>query len=66
MSLRRNPDHRRSPLVHLADEGRTIVDELFRRSEASRTALLADADLSTDELREARRVLRALVASFGR
>lgn len=64
VSLEPNPDHERSPLVTLADEGRRVMGELFQRSEASRTALLNRSGLSADELHGARRVIRALLASF--
>lgn len=59
-----NPDHARSPLVSLTQEGRHVMDELFTRSEASRKALLERADVSSDDLDAARRVLEDLVASF--
>ncbi len=59
-----NPDHARSSLVRLATDGRRLLDEMFRRSEASRTALLERAGVDVDDLAEARRVIAALVAAY--
>lgn len=59
-----NPDHARSSLVSLTQEGRHVMAELFTRSEASRKALLDRADVSSDDLDAARLVLEHLVASF--
>lgn len=64
VSLESNPDHERSPLVTLTEEGRRVMGDLFQRSEASRTALLNRSGLSADKLHDARRVVRALLASF--
>lgn len=59
-----NPDHARSPLVRLVPEGRRLLDEMFRRSEASRTALLERADVDSNDLAEAGRVIAALLAAY--
>ncbi|MFA9431532.1 MarR family winged helix-turn-helix transcriptional regulator [Egicoccus sp. AB-alg2] len=64
VTTRPNPEHRRSPLFSLSEEGQAVTEELFRRSEASRAELLRRARVSTDDLEGARRVLRALVAAF--
>lgn len=64
VSLEPNPDHERSSLVTLTEEGGRVMEELFHRSEASRTALLDRSGLSADELHDARRVLRGLLTSF--
>lgn len=64
VGLEDNPDHRRSRLVRLTDAGRDVVEELFRRSDATRAALLDRAAVSTTDLDEARRVIRSLLAAF--
>lgn len=64
VSSKPNPDHERSSLVTLTKRGRRVMDELFERSEASRTALLDRSGLSADDLHDARRVLRRLLTSF--
>jgi DNA-binding MarR family transcriptional regulator len=64
VSLEPNPGHQRSPLVTLTEEGSRVTDDLFQRSEASRATLLDLTGLSADELREARRVIRALLTAF--
>lgn len=66
VSLQPNPDHERSPLATLTEDGRHVLDELFQRSEASRTELLDRAGASAEELHEARQVLAGLLASFER
>lgn len=62
--LESNPEHARSSLVTLTQQGRHVMDELFQRSEASRTPLLDRADVSSDDLNGARQVLRKLLTSF--
>ncbi len=59
-----NPDHARSSLVRLVPEGRQLLDEMFRRSEASRTAVLDRAGVDADDLVDARRVITALVEAY--
>ncbi|MFW6092276.1 MAG: MarR family winged helix-turn-helix transcriptional regulator [Actinomycetota bacterium] len=62
--LEPNPDHARSPLVSLAPDGRRVLADLFARSEESRRELLDRAGVTADDLTEARRVIRAVAASF--
>lgn len=64
MSLQPNPDHARSPLVVLTDEGHRHLDELFARSQTSRLALPDRAGISADELADARGVIRALATAL--
>lgn len=59
-----NPAHQRSSLVSLTDRGRRVLDDLFERSETSRTALLDRAGLDVDELDGAREVLARLLTVF--
>lgn len=59
-----NPDHVRSPLMRLTGVGRAAVDELFARSVADRTGVLARSGVSADELAVARGVLRKLVGAL--
>lgn len=65
VTLEANPEHQRSPLVSLTDAGRDVLEELFRRSDAARTALLDRAGVSVTDLDEARGVIRSLLAAFG-
>lgn len=62
--LEPNPAHARSPLATLTAEGRPLLRDLFRQSEESRAALLERAGVSTQELQDARRVIRALCDAF--
>lgn len=64
VTLEPNPDHARSSLVTLTEQGRHVVDELFQRSEASRRELLDRAGLGLDDLHGAQRVLRTLLTAF--
>lgn len=64
VSLEPNPAHQRSPLVSLTTRGRQLLEEMFQRSEASRTAVLDDAEVDTDDLHTARQVVRALVTAL--
>lgn len=64
VALVSNPDHARSSLVTLTEQGSHVMDELFERSEASRTVLLDRAGLNPEELLGARRVVRMLLAAF--
>lgn len=64
VTLEDNPDHRRSPLVSLTDAGRAVLEELFRRSDATRAALIDRAGVSATDLEEARRVIRSLLGAF--
>ncbi|MPZ84322.1 MAG: MarR family transcriptional regulator [Actinophytocola sp.] len=56
-----NPDHVRSPLIGLTEDGRETVGDLFARSEHSRAAVLERAGVSGKRLRQAREAIRALV-----
>ncbi|MCO1656040.1 MarR family winged helix-turn-helix transcriptional regulator [Pseudonocardia humida] len=62
--LRTNPDHARAPLVELTAEGRSTLRALVRRSDADRSAVLREADLTRDDLDGARAVLRRLTATL--
>lgn len=64
VSLEPNPDHARSPLVVLTEEGERHLDELFQRSEASRATLLDHAGVTARDLSEAQRVIKALADSL--
>ncbi len=55
-----NPDHARSPLMRLTEEGRAVVDELFARSQDDRADVVARAGVTADELLAAREVVRKL------
>ncbi|MGC7094581.1 MarR family winged helix-turn-helix transcriptional regulator [Amycolatopsis lurida] len=56
-----NPDHARSPLIALTDEGRATLDRLSARSDAARERLLARAGTDAEELRQATRTIRRLL-----
>ncbi|MBN6041980.1 MarR family winged helix-turn-helix transcriptional regulator [Amycolatopsis sp. 195334CR] len=56
-----NPDHARSPLIALTDEGRDTLERLFARSEAARERLLTRAGTDAEELRQATETLRRLL-----
>ena len=64
VELRPNPLHARSPLVALTDAGRATLDRLFAGSDDDRTALLARAGGSADELTAARATLRRVLDAF--
>ena len=59
-----NPDHARSPLMRLTQEGRAVVDELFARSANDRTGVVARAGVTADELLVAREVVRKLAGAL--
>ena len=59
-----NPDHARAPLVILTDRGRGTLLELVQRSDGDRRALLDQAQLTADELNEARDVLTRLLSAL--
>jgi DNA-binding MarR family transcriptional regulator len=61
VETRPNPDHARSVLITLTARGRAVATDLFARSEENRAAVLARAGVSPERLREARKVVRALV-----
>ncbi|WP_205215259.1 MarR family winged helix-turn-helix transcriptional regulator [Amycolatopsis albispora] len=61
VEARPNPDHARSPLITLTDDGRATLERLFERSDASRARLLARAGTSAEELRTAGETLRRLL-----
>jgi DNA-binding MarR family transcriptional regulator len=62
---RPNPLHARSPLVALTPAGKETLDRLFAGSDADRTALLARAGVSADDLLAARATLRRVLDAFG-
>ena len=64
LELRPNPDHARAPLVAITPAGTAVLEELVRRSDADRAALLDRAELGDAELAAARAVLRRLLAAF--
>ncbi|MDQ3789538.1 MAG: MarR family winged helix-turn-helix transcriptional regulator [Actinomycetota bacterium] len=59
-----NPDHARSPLMRLTEEGRAVVDELFSRSQDDRADVVARAGVTADELLAAREVVRKLAGAL--
>jgi DNA-binding MarR family transcriptional regulator len=61
--LRPNPDHARAPLVALTEAGVRSLEELVRRSDADRAALLARAGVDRADLDRAREVLRRVLAA---
>ncbi|OLF13384.1 MarR family winged helix-turn-helix transcriptional regulator [Actinophytocola xanthii] len=61
VETRSNPDHARSPLIALTDQGRHTLDELFARSDRDRTELLHHAAVDAPSLRQAGEVIRALL-----
>jgi DNA-binding MarR family transcriptional regulator len=56
-----NPDHSRSELVTLTDEGRSVQRNLARASDDHRSAVLAAAAISDRELEMTRDVLRRIL-----
>jgi DNA-binding MarR family transcriptional regulator len=60
-----NPDHQRSPLLRLTAEGRRLLRALNQDEAVDRTARLAAAGLTADQLDQARRVLRGLIDALG-
>lgn len=60
----RNPDHARSPLIALTAKGRETVTDLFARSDQARARLLRRAAVPPAELRDAQRIIRALIDAF--
>ena len=64
LELRQNPDHVRAPLVAITPAGAAVLQELVRRSDADRAALLERSDLDDGDLDAARAVLRRLLAAF--
>lgn len=59
-----DPADARAPLLVLTDEGRAILAASVRASDADRVRLLAQTDVSPDELRAAREVLRRLIRAL--
>ncbi len=59
-----DPNDARAPLFVLTESGQQLVAELYERSEANRIDLIQRADLSAQQLRSARRTLRALIDQF--
>lgn len=60
-----DPADARAPQFALTDEGRRTLDRLVERSDDVRARQLAASDLTVDDLRSARRVLRALADALG-
>ena len=61
---RPNPGHARAPLIEPTDEGRAVLDALWRRSDAARRAALDAAGLDPADLLAARAVLRRLATAL--
>jgi DNA-binding MarR family transcriptional regulator len=59
-----NPDHVRSPLFDLTEDGRTTLTELFARSDEARGRMLRRAGVTARQLDEAREVLHALLSAI--
>jgi DNA-binding MarR family transcriptional regulator len=66
LEARPNPDHARAPLVALTKKGRASADELFARSHDNRKDVVARADVTAEQLGQARDVLRALIEALRR
>lgn len=64
--LHSRPDEsdRRAPLFSLTESGRRVLARLVSRSEAGRVAAIRSAGVSADDLAQARRTIRALVAAL--
>jgi DNA-binding MarR family transcriptional regulator len=60
-----NPDHQRSPLLRLTAEGRRLLHALNQDGAMDRTARLAAAGLTGEQLDQARHVLRTLIGALG-
>jgi len=56
-----NPDHQRSPLLHLTDAGRRHLQGLTSDADHDRGDRLAAAGVTRAQLEQARRTLRALI-----
>jgi DNA-binding MarR family transcriptional regulator len=59
-----NPDHVRSPLFALTEAGRTTLEALFARSDATRAKMLEQSGVTEDQLAEAREVIRSLLSAI--
>ncbi len=64
VALRDNPDHSRAPLVTLTDRGGTTLMALVHSSEGNRRALLEGAQITADQLTQARTVLARLLSAL--
>ncbi len=64
VQLGANPDHARSPLIVLTDQGRATLAALVHSSDSNRRALLDQAQLTADQLNYARAVLTRLLAAL--
>ena len=60
-----DPADARAPRLTLTAAGRRALDHLVDLSDRERAAQLATTDLTVEDLREARRVLRALGDALG-
>ena len=59
-----DPNDARAPLMELTEQGDRLVAELYEQSEADRTELVQQADLSARRLRSARSTIRALIDQY--
>ncbi len=59
-----NPDHVRSPLLTLTNQGQLVLEQLTQRSDAARGRLLRQAHITAEDLAAARTTLRALLQSL--
>ena len=59
-----DPTDARAPLIELTQSGQELVTQLYKRSEAERTALIERTGLSPQRLRSARSTIRALIDQF--
>src|SRR5215472_13363933 len=59
-----NPDHARSPLLALTNQGQLVIEQLTQRSDAARGRLLQQAGITAEDLAAARTALRVLVQSL--
>ena len=59
-----NPDHVRSPLLTLTNQGQLVLEQLTQRSDAARGRLLQQGHITAEDLAAARTTLRALLQSL--
>jgi len=59
-----NPDHLRSPLLTLTNQGQLVLEQLTQRSDAARGRLLQQAHITAEDLAAARTTLRPLLQSL--
>jgi DNA-binding MarR family transcriptional regulator len=56
-----NPDDARAPLIELTPTGHDLCAQLYARSDAARTRLVTDAQVTAADLNTARSTIRALI-----